>query len=173
MMKRYLVVVLMTILCIPTAFAQSAAYKLDGTCGEDTKWTFDGYTLTIQNVNKRGESVAIKDYDLNIQKAPWTKKKLNVKKVEIGANITRIGSCAFANCTELQEVLFEGTDLTEIGWAAFINCNRLRNISLPRQLRNIETIAFADCSSLTAISIPSQCRVGNQAFASCTNIKTI
>jgi hypothetical protein len=70
-------------------------------------------------------------------------------------------------------VLFEGTDLTEIGWAAFINCNRLRNISLPRQLRNIETIAFADCSSLTAISIPSQCRVGNQAFASCTNIKTI
>ena len=129
MIKRNIVVVLMTILCIPTAFAQSAAYKLDGTCGEDTKWTFDGYTLTIQNVNKRGESVAIKDYDLNIQKAPWTKKKLNVKKVEIGANITRIGSCAFANCTELQEVLFEGTDLTEIGWAAFINCNRLRNKS--------------------------------------------
>ena len=173
MMKRYLAVVLMAIICIPAAFAQSAVYKLDGTCGEDAKWTFDGYTLTIQNVNNRGESVEIKDYDLNIQKAPWIKKKLNVKKVEIGANITRIGSCAFANCTELQEVIFEGTNLTDIGWAAFLNCSRLRNISLPRQLRNIETIAFAECSSLTAVSIPSQCRVGNQAFASCTNIKTI
>lgn len=173
MMKRNIAVVLMTIICFPAAFAQSAVYKLDGTCGEDTKWVFDGYTLTIQNVNKRGESVAIDDYDLNIQKAPWITKKLNVKKIEIGANIKRIGSCAFANCTELQEVLFKGTDLTEIGWGAFLNCNRLRNISLPRQLRSIETIAFADCSSLTAISIPSQCRVGNQAFASCTNIKTI
>lgn len=172
MMKKYIALVLMTIIYLPVALSQSSIYKLEGSCGTDTKWVFDGYTLTIENVNKHFEKVAIWDYDLNKQKSPWA-KKLSVKKVQIGKGITRIGSCAFANCTELQEVVFEGTDLVEIGWGAFLNCNRLRNISLPRQLRNIETIAFANCPSLTAVSIPAQCRVGNQAYVSCTNIQSL
>ena len=40
-------------------------------------------------------------------------------------------------------------------------------------LRNIETIAFANCISLPSASIPDQCRVGDQAYASCTNLKSI
>lgn len=171
-MKRYIILFVMTMLCSPIVFSQSRIYKLEGTCGKDTKWEFDGYTLIIKNVNKRGEKVAIKDYDLRTQLSPWA-KKLSIKKVQIEEGITRVGSCAFANCTDLQEVVFNGTDLIDIGWGAFLNCSHLRNISLPYRLGNIGTIAFANCKSLTSVSIPARCRVGNQAYASCTNIQAI
>ena len=139
-MKRYIFILTMALLCMPEVFAQFS-YRTEGTCGEDIKWSHDGFTL--------------------------------VMKVEIQKGIKNIGSCAFANCQTLQEVVFEGNDLENIGWGAFLNCGHLRNISLPVMLRNIETIAFANCISLPSTSIPDQCRVGDQAYASCTNLKSI
>ena len=168
-MKKYILMALMTMLCLPNVMAQ----KKEGLCGEGVKWTFDGYTLNLTNVSKMGEQVAMEDYNLDKLTAPWIKKKLDVRKVQIAEGITRIGSCAFANCHNLQEVVFLGTDVSEIGWGAFLNCSRLRTISLPRQLRAIGTIAFANCSSLISLKFPNQCRVGDQAFVSCTNLKSI
>ena len=137
-MKKYIFMVMMTILCLPEVMAQSV-YKTSGFCGEDCMWTFDGYTLVISNVSKKSAKVTIDNYDVASRIAPWVKKKLDVRKVSIGIGITRIGSCAFAFCQSLQEVVFEGTDVKEIGWGAFMNCSRLRNISLPIQLSVIET----------------------------------
>lgn len=171
-MKKNILLVILTFLCISSMSAQSF-YKTEGYCGENIKWSFDGYTLAITNVSTKGEKVAITNYNVEKSIAPWTKSKLDIRKIEIGKGITRIGSCAFANCQNLQEVVFSGTELTEIGWGAFLNCTRLRNISLPIQLRIIETIAFANCSSLVSITIPDQCRVGDQAFVSCDNLKSI
>ena len=171
-MKKYAITGLLAFLCVLSVTAQSF-YKTEGYCGTDARWSFDGYTLAITNVNTKGERVSIDDYNVEKSIAPWIKSKLDIRKVEIGRGITRIGSCAFANCQNLQEVVFTGTDLTEMGWGAFLNCTRLRNISLPIQLRIIETIAFANCSSLVSITIPDQCRVGDQAFVSCDNLKSI
>ena len=172
-MKKSFLLAIMAVLCLSTALAQSAIYRVKGTCGEDVQWTFDGFTLTISNVNTKGQYVAIADYDLKKQLAPWIKKNLDVRKVQIESGITRIGSCAFANCKNLQEVVFLGTDLEDIGWGAFLNCSRLRNISLPIQLRNIETIAFANCTSLVSVKLPDQCRVADQAYVSCDNLQSI
>ena len=171
-MKEYILSVLFTFMCISSISAQSF-YKTEGYCGENVKWSFDGYTLAISNANTKGEKVAIDNYNVEKSIAPWTKAKLDIRKVEIGRGISSIGSCAFANCQNLQEVVFSDTELKEIGWGAFLNCTRLRNISLPIQLRMIETIAFANCSSLISITIPDQCRVGDQAFVSCDNLKSI
>ena len=171
-MKKYILFAMMVALCLP-ALAQSTFYKVKGSCGEDVEWTFDGFTLSISNVNTKGQYVTIADYDLKKQIAPWTKKNLDIRKVQIGSGITRIGSCAFANLRNLEEVVFLGTDLENIGWGAFLNCSRLRNISLPIQLRNIETIAFANCSALSSVKLPDQCRVADQAYVSCDNLKSI
>lgn len=172
-MKRYILLVVLTVLGLPALRAQSSLYASEGTCGTDAKWTFDGFTLTITNINVKGEKVVIDDYDMKKRPAPWTKKKLNVRKVQIEPGITRVGSCAFVGLDNLQDVVFVGTDVQEIGWGAFFNCSRLRNISLPVQLKLIETIAFAKCSSLGTIKLPDQCRVEDQAFVSCTNLRSI
>lgn len=155
------------------ADAQSVVLTQSGTCGTDVTWTFDGKTLTITNVSKLGLRASIMDYDMKSNVAPWVKKKLPIRTVRIGKAIERIGSCAFANCKQLTDVVFESTMLEQIGWGAFFNCSRLRNISLPPQLRKIETIAFANCSSLTSVSIPDQCRVEDQAFVNCSDIKSL
>jgi len=162
---------LLSVVCLSAAKAQYN--RIEGTCGEDVAWSFDGNTLVISNVNKDGLLVSMADYNIGQNVSPWNKKKLNVRKVQIMRGVKNIGSCAFAGCATLQEVLFDGTDMESIGWGAFMNCTHLRNISLPITLRNIETIAFANCSALPSITIPDRCRLADQAFVSCRNVKMI
>lgn len=173
-MKRIYSFIMLLMSCVPAMMAQSNVTAIEGKCGRDIKWMFDGYTLQLETVKRYYNEVAeMPDYDLTLNKAPWVKKGLNVKVVKIGRCINRIGSCAFANCDNLQEVVFEAIDICTIGWGAFLNCTRLKTISLPVSLNAIETIAFGNCSQLPSISIPDRCRVGNQAFVSCTNLHSI
>ena len=74
--------VVMTILCVPVALAQSNISKAEGKCGEDVKWVYDGYTLTITNVDREGFVVSMNDYDLEKQKAPWSNRK-GIRKLVI------------------------------------------------------------------------------------------
>lgn len=171
-MKKYLVILMMSVLGLSTASAQYS-YKIEGSCGDDVQWSFDGNTMTISNASKKGEMVRMADYNVGRNVAPWTKQKLNVKAVVIQRGIKNIGTCAFANLKNLMEVRFEGNDLETIGWGAFYNCTHLRNISIPIQTKSIETIAFANCVSLPSIIIPDRCRLADQAFVSCTNLKMI
>lgn len=167
---KYYLTALLVVLSVCVANAQKQEGNL---ANNDVMWNFDGYNLTLTNVNKNGLPQAIDDYDVNKNLAPWVKKGLKVRRVNIDNGITRIGSCAFANMPELQEVVFFGNDVSEIGWGAFLNCENLRTISLPVRLSNIETIAFAKCNSLSAISLPDHCRVADKAFFDCKNIKNI
>ncbi len=81
------------IIAVATVFNMSAQTQviLTGNCGTDCKWSFDGYTLKIYNANKKGLDVNIQDYNTSSQLAPWTKKKLDVRKVEIERGISSIG----------------------------------------------------------------------------------
>lgn len=153
----------MIIACVTSGMAQYTTGTHEGSLNDEVRWMFDGKTLTLTNITKPMRKANIPDYDLANQ-APWIKKKLPVKSVRIGKGIERLGSCAFANCTYLSEVEFEGTSVKEIGWGAFLNCKRLRTFSVPATVRKIETIAFAYCSSLQSIKIPDQCIVEDQAF---------
>ena len=171
-MKKYLIILILSVFGLSTASAQYS-YKIEGTCGDDVHWTFDGNTLVITNVSKKGLLVKMDDYNVALNVAPWVKQKLNVKEVMISRGIKNIGSCAFANLENLVEVRFDGTDIETIGWGAFLNCIHLRNISIPIQTKSIETIAFANCVSLPSIIIPDRCRLADQTFVSCSNLKVI
>ena len=171
-MKRYFFILISCVIGLAESNAQYGNIT-EGKCGEEVRWRFDGYTLTISNVNKEGLTVNMDNYNVKENVAPWVKKNLKVKKVNIKSGIKNVGSCAFANCSDLQEVLFEGKDIESIGWGAFLNCEHLRNISLPVQLKEIETIAFANCKELSSVVIPERCRLGDQAFVSCKNVKMI
>ena len=129
--------------------------------------------MILSSVDPKKHIVKIPDYDLNKNIAPWIKQKLAIRKVVIGAGITRVGSCAFANCAELATVEFQSSFVTEIGWGAFLNCRNLFNMSIPVNVKRIGTIAFANCSSLRSVTIPGLARVEDQAFMSCSNLSLI
>lgn len=171
-MKKILLSAIMAIVCVGTASAQYDFSQISGKCGEDLIWTFDGQTLMIQNVNKKYTPMPMADYDTK-KVAPWTKKKLDVQKVVIGAFITRIGSCAFAECRNLRTVEFETQQVETIGWGAFLNCRKLDNLSFPTSLTSIETIAFANCFSISTLTIPEHCKVGDMAFLSCNKLSRL
>lgn len=169
-MKKKISTILMLLLCIIRTQAQTTA--IEGSCGNNMKWSFDGSTLTI-SITDQEQLFPMDDYNMEKNMAPWRKKGLDIRRVKVGSGVTSIGSCAFAGCENLTEVLFEGSALSEIGWGAFYNCTRLHSISLPVELKLIEKVAFAKCRSLNSIKIPAQCRVEDQAFASCNNLQSI
>ena len=145
-----------------------------GNCGNGIDWKFDGRTLFLTNSSHNKKNAAkMPDYDLKKNIAPWVKQKLAIRKVVVGTGIGRIGSCAFANCEELNTVEFMDAFLWEIGWGAFLNCRNLFNFSIPVNVKRIETIAFANCSSLRSVRIPNLARVEDQAFLSCTSLSLV
>ena len=165
---------LLSIVLTASTIAHGQSFtKIEGKCSDDIKWTFDGVTLFLTNVGTNMSYAVLPDYDTKMNIAPWLKRGLNVKRVQVGSGIIRIGSCAFYNCETLQEVVFKGTVLREIGWGAFLNCTQLRTISLPVQVQEIGTIAFANCHNLLNVNIPDRCRVGDQAYASCKSLNAV
>jgi len=85
--------------------------------------------------------------------------------------VTVIESSAFANCINLQKIIFEGveedSDMT-IKTEAFLNCSGLRDIHLPENLVVIEAYAFSGAASLSTVYINAKrdsVRYAADAFA--------
>lgn len=94
-----------------------------------------------------------------------------IRNVDL-TGVTRIGTSAFENCTNLQTVTFSES-LTLIASNAFEYCSSLKEVDLPDGLTEIGSSAFYACSALTYIFIPaSVVTIGNYAFYSC-NVSTI
>ena len=71
----------------------------------------------------------------------------------IPANITRIGKCAFSDCTSLTSVTIPNS-VTEMGYSAFEGCTGLKSITIPDSVTKIGDSAFEGCAGLTSVTIP-------------------
>lgn len=172
--KRWLLVIVICSLTVGQLSAQGSRTRTrSGKCGSDVEWTFDGHTLTLTRSAMRKQMVAMADYNMEKDRAPWIKQNLDIRKVVVGPGIGRIGSCAFAGCSRLTAVEFRDVFLREIGWGAFLHCKDLFNFSMPVNVNSIGSAAFAGCSSLTSVRIPSLARVDDMAFLSCTSLSVI
>lgn len=105
-------------------------------------------TLTLPSVDNEGRPVtcvytgAFQDYT-------------SVETVIIPAGITNIKNQAFAGCTGLKTVIFEGDSmLATIEAEAFWKCTSLENITLPSKLTTLGAGAFNACSALKSINLP-------------------
>lgn len=173
MNRKFLLALFLYAVCSCVATAQTYV-TIQGKCGDDGVWSFDGHTLYIERNDAQKFRIAIPDYDIKKNPAPWVKRNLPIKKIKLGIGINRIGSCAFANCSQLETIeFFNDKSLSEIGWGAFLNCTSLFNFSMPVNVRKIEKIAFANCKSLRSVKIPAQAVVEDYAFLSCTNLSVI
>lgn len=86
-----------------------------------------------------------------------------------------VASSAFKNCKNLRYIYFEKPDIiTEIGKGAFENCISLKKISIPTQVKNINSRCFYNCISLKEIksSGPIE-KIGVSAFEKCKSLKLI
>ena len=79
----------------------------------------------------------------------------NLRKVTISKDVDFIDMMAFANCENLEEVVFEeGSKLKEIGSNAFYYCTSIKEIELPNSLEVINYSIFNGCSSLEKLKTP-------------------
>ena len=79
-----------------------------------------------------------------------------VTNVTIGSKATIIGTYAFCNCYNLEDVtLATDIDLRTIGNYAFNNCIQLKSIVFPKKLESIGYRAFYNCEALEKITVKS------------------
>ena len=91
-----------------------------------------------------------------------------VKTVIVGPNVAEIGIGAFANCENLQTVVFLGGKLTAIAAETFARCENLASIALPGSTRAIGSRAFFHCDNLRDVTLPNGLEeLGDYAFARC------
>ena len=123
-----------------------------------------------------------------------------IESVSIPKTVKVIGNNAFAKCTSLKKVVFEGkSQLESMGASIFADCLSLRKIKIPEtvssigayafsgcdllkkvvfegksQLNTIEGKVFNDCLSLRKIKIPETVSsIGAYAFSGCASLKKV
>ena len=141
-----------------------AAEELDsGECGDNLTWVLsaDG-TLTISG---QGEMVTDRGISYGV---PWGVYSNDIRKVEIESGVTSIGEFAFANTSNLSEIIIpEG--VISIGSDAFWYSG-LTSIVLPESLTTVGNTAFAG-SSLTEITLPDSVgSIGESIFEDCRSL---
>lgn len=113
---------------------------------ENLHWKIEGNTLTISGTGN------MKNYSED-QKAPWRKRRQDIKKVVIERGITSIGNSAFFTCWNLMEIIIPDS-VTSIGSHAFASCRNLTKVKLPKSITSIGEYSFDSCSDLKEITIP-------------------
>lgn len=121
---------------------------------------------------------------------------LDLDKIILPNNITKVGGYAFQNCTDLtnitipnsvmiiEEGAFSGCSslksviipdgVKEIGDGAFRDCFGLMNVRIGKGVESIGDIAFYECSGLTSVTIPnSVTSIGDYAFQDCTGLTSV
>lgn len=180
-----------------------------GKAGVYTTYVINGSTMTISG------SGAIEGFNpqlSNEEKSKITKVVINegvisidakifdawksLQTVDMPSSLKRIETCAFRNCTALENVNFsEG--LIYIGTWAFQNASSLTNINIPSTCTTLDEHAFTDCISLKEVIINEglsaikykcffQCAslehivlpktvtsIGSDAFYKCEKLKTL
>ena len=106
------IVLILMLVCVPSSFADSTGVIKDG-----MTWELSNGVLTISGAG------AMPDYE-KPEDTPWYASRESIVKLVFKGTIIRIGSNAFANCTNLAEIEFVNS-ISSIGKRAFYNCTAL------------------------------------------------
>lgn len=126
----------------------------------------DGCTLTLgRNASVRNVLGALGTSHASITST--------LKRVEIGKNVTRLGSYGFSECRQLSTITIP-VSVTSVGANALSICYALEAIVLPKGCTISETWTFYEDKALRIVSIPNGIlKIGTQVFRSCESIKSI
>lgn len=97
----------------------------------------------------------------------------NITSVEIPADVTSIGTMAFAYCDKLSSISINNA-ITEIKTSAFTHATRLATISFGIGVTVIQNNAFEYCSALTSVTFPAQLQtLKDWSFRYCSGLTTV
>ena len=158
-------------------------YKNDlissGTCGDNssgnnTQWKLTKAGTLIITVGTGCTEGGIADFAYG--KAPWYQDIYDsgIRCLIIGSGIKTIGSYAFADCTDLAEIIVPD-GVISIGNGAFLQNSGAKRVVLPPSTVYIGHGALRDCSALTSVSLPDSMsnRLFLDMFEGCTNLKSV
>ena len=158
-------------------------YKNDlissGTCGDNssgnnTQWKLTKAGTLIITVGTGCTEGGIADFAYG--KAPWYQDIYDsgIRCLIIGSGIKTIGSYAFADCTDLAEIIVPD-GVISIGDGAFQQNSGAKRVVLPPSTVYIGHGALRDCSALTSVSLPDSMsnRLFLDMFEGCTNLKSV
>ena len=74
------------------------------------------------------------------------------KNTTIPNSVTRIGDCAFLECTDLNSITIPN-NVTIIGGSAFANCSTLVSVTIPQSVTSIGDYAFRGCNGLSSVIV--------------------
>lgn len=132
------------ILTQDTAFAASFEIATSGSCGEDAFWSYQDGHLSISGQND------MYNYS-GYSSTPWMLYREQIKSVSIADGVTRIGTNAFSNCTNLETIEIPNS-VREIAAMAFANCGKLTTFTVPEQTIHIDADVFTGCAGITSIT---------------------
>lgn len=98
-------------------------------------------------------------------------KSTSIKSLKMPNFVTFIGSEAFYDCKNLEDITFSST-LESISTNAFKNCSSLTNISLPSSIKRIYQGAFLD-TNIKEVTLPSSVTLTGECFPKDTIINYI
>ena len=158
-------------------------YKNDlissGTCGDNssgnnTQWKLTKAGTLIITVGTGCTEGGIADFAYG--KTPWYQDIYDsgIRCLIIGSGIKTIGSYAFADCTDLAEIIVPD-GVISIGDGAFQQNSGAKRVVLPPSTVYIGHGALRDCSALTSVSLPDSMsnRLFLDMFEGCTNLKSV
>lgn len=164
-MKNRLLSILLVLLMALTLLPLGALADENNKCGESLTWKFKGGTLSIDGTGE------MYDYSEDYL-APWSEHCVEITNVTISDGVTSIGSYAFCYCSVKSITLPFG--LKHIGSSAFFNCPNIQQIKIPDSVEYIDPYAFSLCKGLHTVQLPASLTlISEELFAECANLKNL
>lgn len=164
-MKKRLLSILLVLLTALTLLPLGALADDNNKCGENLTWKFKGGTLSIDGTGE------MYDYSEDYL-APWNEHCLEITNVTISDGVTSIGSYAFCYCSVKSITLPFG--LKHIGSSAFFNCPNIQQIKIPDSVEYIDPYAFSLCKGLHTVQLPASLTlISEELFAECDNLRNL
>lgn len=139
-------------------------------CGEIEEFVIEDSETPITLSGNFGYTV-VKDLYLGRNCGDMAFENRKFENLVMGDKVTELSTGVFSH-NSLQTVKF-GNNLTKIGSNAFYNCSQLKEVILPESLTELEPLSFSGCSSLSTLMISSQLRKIQQNFYGCTSLKKV
>lgn len=165
-MKKRLLSILLVLLTALTLLPLGALADDNNKCGENLTWELD--EIGILTISGTGDMYNYSEDYL----APWSEHCFEITNVTISDGVTSIGSYAFCYCSVKSITLPFG--LKHIGSSAFFNCPNIQQINIPDSVEYIDPYAFSCCKGLHTVQLPSSLTlISEELFAECDNLKNL